>query len=117
MGSCLDRVLAVACEKCRRKPGTFCLGGAMVCASRIQAAEEAAKPTRKGVRAHAYGGDFVPRGTRGPDGRGVYSCHRCATWMSYIGKKTVYSRDSGATWTPGPDACPGRPSGTEQGER
>jgi hypothetical protein len=108
----LERVLAVPCPECRREAGKACLDVVidgkgrrfddLVCASRIQAAEEA---DERGSAVHEYGGY---RGA-GPWKGAMCACANCGAWLTLDGVGTVvYSHDNGTTWSPGPDACPGR---------
>lgn len=103
-----ERVLATACPACGQLAGLVCVrddeaedGLAKVCASRIQAAEAAAKQAEKAGR-HKFG-SAIPWG---PYGASRFECS-CGTWMHWRGGRPQYSHDNGATWTPGPDACPG----------
>jgi len=68
---------------------------------------------RFGVKQHAYNNESVrgPSGivVRGPTGYEVQQCYKCGAWRAY-GARSLYSRDRGATWMPGPDSCPGRTS-------
>lgn len=107
----LDRVRAVPCPlpSCGAKAGEHCdtergmrvarpVSPPYFHASRIQAAEEA-------ERMYHDLNTGEDRGL-GPWMRIVAVCS-CGVWITYDGDRYVYSRNGGATWTPGPDACPG----------
>lgn len=103
----LERVLAVPCPNGCTVAGPFCGAhgkGGFVCASRVQAAEEAEAPKPKTGKRHRFG-RVVQK--HGPFGRTVLGGCVCETVMTVRGSRYGYSHDNGATWTPGPDACPG----------
>lgn len=106
----LERIRAVPCTDpghCRDedKPCLRIFDAPVFCASRITAAEEAANRPRR-VPPHSYERAV---GGPGPWKRGTQKCRDCGVVRTYDSKVLArYSRDNGATWTPGPDPCPGR---------
>jgi hypothetical protein len=105
-------------ERCGRDwDAGGCQCGACREARKVQAAEANAKPyprvevvsKKAKTRQHRHGlqlhldGAYVWR-----KNHGVFACKRCQTWINFDGKEMVYSHDAGKSWTPGPDACPGR---------
>jgi hypothetical protein len=73
-----------------------------VCASRIQAAEEAGR-----LRPQQYH-RFPRMDITWQHGRWTKACERCGALTSGERGQAYCSHDNGATWHPGPDACPGR---------
>lgn len=99
----LKRILdGAGCDNHSAEPGAFCDAvSEMVCASRIQAAEVAAAEAVPARHTFVEAADSAA----GP----MYRCLACGAWRQRrLDKGWLYSHDDGATWTPGPDPCPGR---------
>ena len=73
-----------------------------ICAARVRAAEDA-------NQTHLTSRHKFPRmDITWQHGRWTKTCKRCGALTSGETGHAYYSHDNGATWTPGPDACPGR---------
>lgn len=111
----LERILATPCPlpSCGAKAGEACdvergmrpvrpAAPSYFCTSRIAAAEGAS-------RAHLESRHMFPRmDITWQHGRWTKTCKTCGALTSGERGHAYYSHDNGKTWTPGPDACPGR---------